>query len=147
LNTNSRQLAHVRTAMTTEHAYNCFMILHFRGRNLTTLDCPSCKKDNLNPSLQLYVFWCYWQVGKHCNHIPSSIECTDKCCKCYKMGFIALHSIFTSIPSAIKNHLRMCKNQICAKKRMCKNQKYANPVVQCSSPVISYTHYELGYVW
>ena len=34
--TNGRQLAHVRTTMTTERAYSCFMILHL-GRNLTTL--------------------------------------------------------------------------------------------------------------
>ena len=42
--TNCRQLAQARATMTMEHAYIYFMILHF-----TTLDCPSCKKDNLNP--------------------------------------------------------------------------------------------------
>jgi len=56
------------------------------------------------------------------------------------MGFIALYSIFTSIPSALiqlKTTLECLKTKYVPKNnlKICKNQKYANPEVQSSVTV------------
>ena len=70
-----------------------------------------------------FVQGCHWQVCEHCPTIVSAV--------------IALYSKFKSIPRALiqlTTTLECVKTKYVPKNnlRMCKNQKYASPVVQTS---------------